>query len=237
VVSRWFGGDRLAKKAGYLRKTLPLLAVGIALGSCGSPGPTRSVEPARSSTTTATSPPTMLATTTTTAVPASEATCDAAQLRIQYTGSQGAPGIWTAGFWIADRSQTPCVIRSSVTVDLVDRFGTERSASASLWAPIALSAGATLPSTSGANPSPAEQLGSLVLAWPTLPNAIDGLTGSDGPNAQCPHRVFTPIAASITFGDQQPVTVNQLSIAGPVPSSVGSICGNFVRIWEFDSLN
>ena len=126
---------------GSLRKTLPFLAVGMALGSCGSPGPARSVVPARSSTATATSPPAMLATTTT-AVPASVATRDAAQLRIQYTGSQGATGFWADGFWIADRSQTPCAIRSSVTLDLADRFGIERSASAPLWAPIALSAGA-----------------------------------------------------------------------------------------------
>ena len=180
----------------------------------------------------------MLATTTTTAVPASEAACDAAQLGIQYTGSQGATGNWTAGFWIADRSQSPCALRSSVTVDLVDRFGAERSASASLRAPIQLSAGATLPSTSGANPPPGEQLGSLVLAWPTLPNAIDELTGSDGgPNAQCPQPLFTPVAAQITLNGEQPVMVNQLSIEGPVPSSIGSLCGDLVQIWHIDSLN
>jgi hypothetical protein len=100
-----------------------------------------------------------------------------------------------------------------------------------------MSAGATLPSMSGANPPPGEQLGSLVLAWPTLPNAIDELGGSYGPNAQCPQPLFIPMAARITFSGLQPVTVNQLSIAGPIPSSIGSICGNFVRILEFDSLN
>lgn len=220
-----------------MRKALPLLAVGIVICSCSSPGPAKSVGPARSSTNTATSPPTMLVTTTT-AVPASVVTCDGAQLGIQYMGSQGATGNWTAGFWIADRSQIPCAIRTSVTVDLVDRLGAERSASARLLAPIPLSAGAMLPSTSGANPPPGEQLGSLVLAWPTLPDAIDALTGSDGgPNAQCPQPLFTPVAARIMFSGEQPVTVNQLSIAGPDPSSVGSLCGNFVRIWEFDPLD
>ena len=160
----------------------------------------------------------MLSTTTTTAVPASEATCDAAQLGIQYTGSQGAAGNWTAGFWIADRSQTPCALRSSVTVDLIDRFGAERSASAPIPVAIPLSAVATLPSTSGANAPAGEQLASLVLAWPTLPDAIDELEGNDGgPNAQCPQPLFTPVAPRITIGGEQPVTVKPLSIAGPVP--------------------
>jgi hypothetical protein len=219
---------------GYLRKTLPVVVVGIALGSCGSPGPAKSVEPPGSSTTTATSPPT----TTATAVPVSEPTCDAAQLGIQYTGSQGATGNWTAGFWIADRSQSACALRSSVTVDLVDRFGAERSASAPLRSPIPLSADAILPSTPGANPPPGERLGSLALAWPTLPNAIDQLTGSDGgPNAQCPQPLFTPVAAQIMFSGEQPVVVDQLSIEGAVPSSVGSLCGNLVQIWGIDPLN
>lgn len=222
----------------WLWKALPLVAVSIALGSCGGAGPAKSEESARLSTTSASSPPTMISTTTTTVVPASEATCDAAQLVIQYTGSQGAAGNWTAGFWIADRSQTPCALRSSVTVDLVDRFGAERSAAAPLLAPIPLSAGATLPSTSGANPPPGEQLGALILLWPTLPNAITELTGSDGgPNPQCPQPLLTPVAARITFSGEHAVTVNQLSITGPVPSSVGSICGNDLRIGEIGSLN
>jgi hypothetical protein len=220
----------------HLRKTLPLLAVGIALGSCGGPGPAKSLEPAPTRTTAAISPVTAQATTTTTAVSPSEPTCETAQLGIQYTGSQGATGFWTAGFWIADRSQTPCALRSSVTVDLIDRYGSERSASAPLRASIPLSAGATLPSTSGANPPAGEQLGSLVLAWPTLPNAIDELGGSDGPNALCPQPLFIPVVARVTFSGSGPVTVPQLSIAGPIPSSVGSICGNFVRIVELDSL-
>jgi hypothetical protein len=222
---------------GRLRKGLPLLAIGIALGSCASPGHARLLKPPPSTVPTALSPATALATSTTTALPMSEPTCDAAQLRIQYTGSQGAAGFWTAGFWIADQSRTPCALRSSVTVDLVDRFGSERSASAPLWAPITLSASATLPSTSGANPYPGEQLGSLVLAWPTLPNAIDELGGRDGPNAQCPQPLFIPRVARITFSGLPTVTVNQLSIAGSISSSVGSLCGNFVRIVEFDSLN
>jgi hypothetical protein len=231
---------RLAMVTGRLRKSLCLLATGIAICSCGSPGHATSVEPVHSNThtTKADSPPTTLVTTTTTAVPASESTCDAAQLVIRYAGGQGATGNLTAGFRIADQSPTPCAIRSSVTVNLVDRFGAERSASAPLLAAIPLSAGATLPSSSGVNPPPGEQLGSLVLAWPTLPNAIDALTSSDGgPDAQCPQPLFTPVVARITFGGEQPVTVNQLSIAGPGPSSVGSFCGNFVRIWGFDSLN
>jgi hypothetical protein len=229
---------RFAMVIGYLRKAVSLVAIGIALCSCVNSGSPRSMPVVRSSTTLATSPPTTFSTSTTTAVPASEITCDAARLGIQYTGGQGATGNWTAGFWIADRSQTPCALRSSVTLDLIDRFGAERSVSAPLRVAIPLSAGGTLPSTSGANPPPGEQLASLVLAWPTLPNAIDELTGGGGgPNAQCPLPLFTPVAARITFGGEQPVTVHQLSIAGPVPSSVGSICGNFVRILEFNSLN
>jgi hypothetical protein len=223
---------------GYLRKILVLLVVAVGICSCGSPSPAKSVGPARSSTITTISPPTTLVTTTTTTVPASEATCNAGQLRIQYAGSQGATGNWTAGFWIADRSPTPCAIRSSITVDLVDQYGAVRSASAPLLAPIPLSASAMLPSTSGVNPPSREQLGSLVLAWPTLPDAIDALTGGDGgPNAQCPQPLFTPESARITFGGAQPVTVYQLSIAGSAPSSVGSLCGNFVRIWGLDSVN
>jgi hypothetical protein len=215
---------------------LVFVAVAFILASCGGPAPAKSGEASPTGSTSTTTVPPTLATTTTTAVPASEASCNSAQLQIEYRGSQGATGNWASAFWIANRSSVPCAIRGSVTVDLIDRSGGERSASSPLLAPIPLSASASLPTTSASNGPAGQQLGALVLFWPTLPNAIEELTGTDGPNSQCPQPLFTPVSARITFSGDQPLIVSPLSGDGPIPG-MGSLCGNFVRIEEAGSLN
>ena len=166
-------------------------------------------------------------------MPASVPTCLASQLDVQYRGSQGGAGNWISAFWVANPSGTPCALRSSVTVELLDDQGNNRTATLAIGSPILLSAMGSMPPP-GQDPAPGQLLADVALEWPTEANAVLGLGGT---GTRCPLPLFQPQSARVTFAGAQPVVVGQLSNAGPAPSgSVGSICGSDVRIFDVSSL-
>jgi hypothetical protein len=161
--------------------------------------------------------------------------CTASELKIQYRGTQGATGNWASAFWIADGSALPCALRSTVTVQLVDSSGGQRVASKPIAVAIPLSAHGVIPSRGKEDVSPVQKRAALVLFWPTLPNAILELGGTPS-QIQCPQPSFVPKTARFIFNGGQAVTVSQLSLGAPYPSSVGTICGSDVSILELGPL-
>jgi hypothetical protein len=153
--------------------------------------------------------------------PAVARTCRADQLAIQYRGSQGATGNIASGFWIANLSGTPCSLRSSVTVDLLNSTGaTQLSASKSLTSPIELTANTSMP-PGGVVPQ-GDKLGFVVLFWPTIPDAAASVGVADG---QCPQPLFLPSAVRIDFKGIAAIRVPQfpasLALSAPL-----SLCGS-----------
>jgi len=139
-----------------------------------------------------------------------------------------------ATFAIADTSAQACALRSGVTVEFFDAQGNERIASTQVPADVALTPDAALPPL-GQNAPPHEQLGELMLGYPTLPNAIIELTGGVG--GQCPEPLFTPHVAQITFAGLQPITVEPLPGGFGNPSLLEGwgICGSNIRIVSVDT--
>jgi hypothetical protein len=178
-------------------------------------------------------PPPATSVPTSPALAASDPTCNASQLAIGYRGLGAGAGLEFSTFAIADTSAQPCALRSGVTVEFFDAQGNERIASTQVPADFALSPDAALPPL-GQAPLSKEQLGEIIMGWPTLPNAITDLTG--GVSGQCPEPLFTPQVAEITFAGLQPITVQPL-VGGNEPPTplVGSICGSNVRIEEADA--
>lgn len=206
---------RLAVLGGGALAVAWLISTAVALLSPTSSTPHRPPPPAHH-------PPPATSAPTTPTVPVSDPTCTSSQLAIDYTGPQGAAGQWLSSFAIADTSAQPCALRSGVTVEFFDAQGNDRIASTQIPADVALSPDATLPPP-GQRAPPKEQLGVLMLGWPTIPNAVTQLTGGVG--VQCPEPLFAPQAARITFVGLAPITVD----SAPIPPNE-TICGSSVRI-------
>src|SRR6202035_4184989 len=204
---------RLAVLGGGALVAAGLISTAVALLSSTPSTPFRPPPPAHAPTTSAPTTPT---------VPVSDSTCTSSQLAIDYTGPQGAAGQWLSSFAIADTSAQPCALRSGVTVEFFDAQGNERIASTQIPADVALSPDAPLPLPGGSTP-PKEQLGIVILGWPTIPNAVTQLTGGVG--IECPEPLFSPQGAQITFVGLGSITVDN----APIPPNE-SICGSSVRI-------
>ena len=159
-----------------------------------------------------------------TSIPAAGSpTCRTDQLAIQYKGSQGAAGNIAAAFWVADTSGASCSVRSSVTVDLLNKTrSTQLSASKTLTAPIQLTPNTTMPS--GDVVPHGEQLAFVTLFWPTIWDA--------SPNGQCSQLLFTPTAFRFAFNGIPAITVTQLDTVPPQQTSEWlSICGSNLSVF------
>ena len=222
--------DQSMTVARTIRLAAIVIAVSTALTSCGGGPVGRSARPKNSSVpTSTTSPPT----TTTSMVPSTIPACTASQLNGQYRGSQGAAGNLVSSFWIANSAASPCALRSSVTVELLDSAGHTRTMSHAIDSPILLSAMGIIPPL-GQNPAQGQMLASLIIGWPTVPNAVEALGGT---GVQCPQPLLQAHMARITFDDAEPLIVENLTNSGPPPSgSIPPICGSDVYVWEISSL-
>lgn len=153
------------------------------------------------------------------------ATCRADQLVIQYKGSQGAAGNIASAFWVANTSGGSCSLQSSVTVDLLNGSGTAQlSASSTLGTPIQLAAKTKMPN-GNAVPS-GDHLASVVLIWPTIPDAAL-MMGST--SAGCPQPLFSPAAIRFGFNGIAPITISQLAAGSELAQQL-SICGTHFSI-------
>jgi hypothetical protein len=158
-------------------------------------------------------------TTTTTPVTATATRCNADQLQIRFVGEQGATGNIVAAFWIADVLSTPCVLESSVSVELIGRNGSgQLYASRPITQPITLTGPAVVP-TDNVAPTNA-QLASLVLEWPTDSDTSPYFSDV------CPGGHFMPSAARFMFANGGSDLVTDLvanSLVGQ--GQTISICG------------
>ena len=156
---------------------------------------------------------------------ATSATCRADQLVIRYKGSQGAAGNIASAFWVANTSGSSCSLQTSVTVDLLNVSGaTSLSASSTLETPVPLPANTEMPI--GDTVPGGDHLASVVLMWPSVPDAALMMGSTSG---VCPQPLFSPAAIRFGFNGIAPITVSQLA-AGSGPAQPLSICGTHVSI-------
>jgi hypothetical protein len=170
--------------------------------------------------------------TTVPAVASSAPACTAGHLTAQYRGSQGAAGNLASGFWIANTGTAPCQLSGTVSVELIDAHGASRTASHGVTPPIVLSTNGAMPAP-GQNPAKGATLASVVLFWPTIPNAVQSLGGT---GATCPQPLFQATSAHITFSGLQPLVVTDLTTSTPAPAEIPSMCGSDMSVMEISPL-
>ena len=162
--------------------------------------------------------------------PADLPTCRAAQLEARFYGTQGGAGSLLSTIDIADDSSESCALEPPASLVLVNDDGTnERAITMSMPSVIRLTAATPVPPL-GSGLAPGTEVASILVTWPSVPNA-NALLGGDGADT-CPVPLFTPAVARMEFGAQALLVVTPTEADSSIDSGIAPvepICGWHVQ--------